>query len=33
VRGVIDDNCVFDFFNHLLMDPETALTFTHGHFI
>ena len=24
-------NCVFDFFNRLLMDPETALTFTHGH--
>ena len=25
VRGVIDDNCIFDFFNHRLMDPETRL--------
>ena len=31
-EGGIDDNCVFDFFNRLLMDPEVALTFTHGHF-
>ena len=31
MRGLIDDNCVFDFFNRLLVDPETALTFTHGH--
>jgi len=23
-EGEIDDNCVFDFFNHLLMDPETG---------
>ena len=29
---MIDDNCIFDFFNHWLMDPETALTFTHDHF-
>jgi len=29
VREEIDDNCVFDFCS---MEPETALTFTHGHF-
>jgi len=29
---VINGICGFDFFDHLLMDPETALTFTHGHF-
>ena len=29
-EGVIDDSSVFDF--TCLMDPEAALTFTHGHF-
>ena len=28
MRGLIDDNCVFD----CLMNPETAVTFTCGHF-
>ena len=31
----MDDNCVLDFFNYRLtcsMNPETALTCTHGHF-
>ena len=30
VRGLIDDNCVFVLF--CSMNPETAVTFTHGHF-
>ena len=32
MRGLIDDNCVFDSLITCSMNPETAVTFTRGHF-
>ena len=32
MRGLIDDNCVFGFLITCPMNPETAVTFTRGHF-
>ena len=33
MRELMDDNCVWNFFNQTIsMDPETAVTCTSGHF-